>query len=331
MRALTLPALLLTASLAAQTFTAADAVPPNGTFEFSRFAADASELSGVDTVGAGLTWNMSGLTWETDVPFTLTVMPAADSEFSALAPEATTCLLESIPGDIDLHWFYRNASDMLEAIGIVGVIPGIATELESTCPRLLLNYPATLGSVVNSGVIGCDFTIGVESVERKVLSTGTLVLPFGSIPNMALIRTSICQLDLIDPKGGEEVVCYHSYEWYAPGNLLRPALSVSILNEEWSTAFLEVPTSSTSVNELHTNTSQLSLSPNPASDQLMIMNTDGHPLGELSILSTDGRTVHTAFANTDRMQLDVQGLAPGLYSVLRVADGQRAVVRFVKE
>jgi hypothetical protein len=331
MRALTLPALLLTASLAAQTFTAADAVPPNGTFEFSRYVADASEWSGVDTVGTGLTWNMSGLTWEADEPFTLTVMPAADSEVAALAPDATTCLLESISGDIELHWFYRNASDMLEAIGIVGVIPGITAELESTCPRLLLNYPATLGSVINSGIIGCDFTVGAESVERKVLGTGTLVLPFGSIPNMALIRTSICAVDDLDPKGGGEIVCNHNYAWYAQGNLLRPALTMSILNEEWSTAFLEVPTSSTSVNELHTNNSQLSLSPNPASDQLMLMNTDGHPLGELSILSNDGRTVYTAFANTDRMQLDVQGLVPGLYSVLRVADGRRAVLRFVKE
>jgi hypothetical protein len=331
MRALTLPTLLLSASLAAQTFTAADAVPPNGTFEFSRFVADASELSGVDTVGTGLTWNMSGLTWEADAPFTLTVMPAADSEVASLAPEATTCLLESMPGDIDLHWFYRNASDMLEGIGVVGVIPGIATELESSCPRLLLNYPATLGSVINSGVSGCDFTIGVESVERKLLGTGTLVLPFGSIPNMALIRTSICAVDDLDPKGGGEIVCTHRYEWYAPGNLLRPVLTVFMQNGEWGTANLEVLTGSTSVNDVLSNDAQLSLSPNPASDQLMIMNTDGHPLGELSILSTDGRTVHTAFANTDRMQLDVQGLVPGLYSVLRVADGQRAVVRFVKE
>lgn len=330
MRALALPALLLSVSLAAQTFTAADAVPPNGTYEFSRFVADASELSGVDTVGAGLTWNISGLTWEADEPFTLTVMPAANSEVASLAPEATNCLLEIIPGDIELHWFYRNASDVLESIGVVGVIPGIATELESTCPRLLLNYPATLGSVINSGVIGCDFTIGVESAERKVLGTGTLVLPLGSLPNMALIRTSICAVDDINPKEND-IVCTHRYEWFAPGNLLRPMLTVFMINGQWNTAYLEVLTGSTSVNEVLSNDARLSLSPNPASDQLMIMNTDGHPLGELSILSTDGRTVQTAFANTDRMQLDVHDLAPGLYSVVREADGRRTVVRFVKE
>ncbi|MBK7945746.1 MAG: hypothetical protein IPJ85_10745 [Flavobacteriales bacterium] len=68
MRATTLPALLLSASLAAQTFTAADAVPPNGTFEFSRYFADASLWSGVDTIGPGLIWNMSGLDWEADDP-----------------------------------------------------------------------------------------------------------------------------------------------------------------------------------------------------------------------------------------------------------------------
>lgn len=330
MRAITLPILLVSVSLAAQTFTAADAVPPNGTYEFSRFVADASEWSGADTVGTGLTWNMSGMAWEADGSFTLTAMPAADSEFAALAPGATNCLLEIIPGDIELHWFYRNASDVLESIGVVGVIPGIATELESTCPRLLLNYPATLGSVINSGVIGCDFTIGVESAERKVLGTGTLVLPLGSLPNMVLIRTSICEVDVINPKEND-IVCTHRYEWFAPGNLLRPMLTVFMINGQWNTAYLEVLTGSTSVNEVLTSDARLSLSPNPASDQLVLMNTDGHPLGELSILSADGRAVHTAFANTDRMQLDVQGLAPGLYSVLRVADGRRAALRFVKE
>lgn len=331
MRAITLPTLLLSASLAAQTFTAADAVPPNGTYLFSRFYADASEWSGVDTVGAGLTWNISGLTWEADEPFTLTVMPAANSEVASLAPEATTCLLESMPGDIELHLFYRNASDMLEAIGVVGVFPGSTPELEGSCPRLLLNYPAALGTVIDPGLIGCDFTIGVESVERKVLGTGTLVLPFASLPNMALIRTSICAIDNINPKGGDDIVCTHRYEWFASNNLLRPWLSVYMQNGEWNNADLELPSALTSVSELHVNAAHITLSPNPASDQLMIMNTDGHPLGELSILSTDGRTVHTAFANTDRMQLDVYDLAPGLYSVVRVADGRRAVVRFVKE
>ena len=328
MRALTLPALLLTASLAAQTFTAADAVPPNGTFEFSRFVADASELSGVDTGGARLTWNMSGLTWETDAPFTLTVMPAADSDVASLAPEATICLLESMPGDIDLHWFYRNASDILEGIGIVGVIPGITPELETTCPRLLLNYPATLGSVINSGVIGCDFTIGVESVERKVLATGTLVLPFGTLPNMVLIRTSICE---VDPFGKGEIICTARYEWFASGNLLRPWLTVFMVNGEWITAYLEVPSAFLSVLE-HTIAASLAISPNPSFDLVQINNVNGLPLGEVSMHAADGRVVLSNGPSlADRLQLDVRHLAPGLYTVRSATDGRVQVLRFVKE
>ena len=332
MRALTLPALLLSASLAAQTFTAADAVPPNGTYEFSRFYADASEWSGVDTVGAGLTWNMSGLTWEADAPFTLTVMPAAESEVASLAPEATTCLLESISGDIELHWFYRNASDMLEAIGVVGVIPGFTPELEGSCPRLLLNYPAALGTVIEPGLIGCDFTIGVESVERKVLGTGTLVLPFASLPNMALIRTSICALDNVDPEGGETSVCTHRYEWFAPNNLLRPVLSVYMENEQWLNAGLELPSALTSVGELQVNAAHITLAPNPTSDQLMISTTNGQALGEVRIHAADGRVVRElGGVALDRLTVDVQDLKPGVYTVSCNTGAVPVVLRFVKE
>jgi len=330
MRATTLPALLLSASLAAQTFTAADAVPPNGTFEFSRYFADASLWSGVDTIGPGLIWNMSGLDWEADDPFTLTVMPAADSEFASLAPEATSCLLESMPGDIDLHWFYRNASDILEGIGIVGVIPGIATELETTCPRLLLNYPATLGSLINSGVVGCDFTLGVESVERKVLGTGMLVLPFGVLPNMVLIRTSICEEDVLNPKGND-IVCTHRYEWFAPGNLLRPWLTVFTYNEEWNSAYLEVPSALLGVNE-YGSAASIALSPNPAYDRVQITNLHGLPLGEVNVFAADGRVVYSeAKAQSDHLVLHVQHLAPGLYTLRSMGDGRVQALRLVKE
>jgi hypothetical protein len=331
MRALTLPALLLSASLAAQTFTAADAVPPNGTYEFSRYYADASEWSGVDTVGTGLNWNLSTLDWETDEGFTLTVMPAASSAVASLAPDATSCLLETIPGEIDLHWFYRNANDMLEGIGIVGVVPGITPELETTCPRLLLNYPASLGSVISSGLEGCDFTIGVESVERKVLGTGTLVLPFASLPNMALIRTSICAVDMINPKGGNDIICTHRYEWFAPNNLLRPWLTIYMQNGTWNSAYLELPSALTSVSELTADAARFTLSPNPTSDHLMLSTINGQALGEVRIHAADGRMVREVGMDAaDMITLDVQDLPAGLYTIVMTTNGQRIATRFVK-
>lgn len=331
MRAATLPTILLSASLAAQTFTAADAVPPNGTFEFSRYYAEASAWSNVDTIGPGLIWNMTGLDWETDAPFTLTVMDATSSAFGSLAPEATTCMLEQSAGEFDLHRFYRNASDMLEAIGLVADAPGIPPELEDICPRLLLNYPATLGSVIDPGTAGCGSFIGLESVERKVLATGTLVLPFGSIPNMVLMRTSFCAVDVINPKGGNDITCTPQYEWYAPGNLLRPLLTVYTYFGEWNSAYLEVPTALLSVNE-HASAITIALSPNPAVEQLQITNVNGLSLGEVSVHAADGRVVFSeAKTQRDRLQLDVQHLAPGLYTVRSMADGRVQALRFVKE
>jgi hypothetical protein len=331
MRAVTLPLLLLSASLAAQTFTAADAVPPNGTYLFSRFYADASEWSGVDTVGAGLTWNISGLTWEADVPFTLTVMPAADSEFASLAPEATNCLMESMPGDIALHSFYRNAPDMLEALGVVGDIPGFPPELEGVCPRLMLNYPATLGTEIFPTLDGCDFTSDLVSVQRKVLGTGTLVTPFGSLPGMVLIRTSLCEEDP-NGKGSGDVIWTARHEWFAPNNLLRPWLIVFMQNGAWNSAYLELPSALTSVSELSTRAANITLAPNPASDELMLSSSIGQALGEVRIHAADGRVVRDlGRVATDRLSVDVQALMPGVYTVSCNTGALPVVLRFVKE
>lgn len=331
MRVYTLPLILLSAPLAAQTFTAADAVPPEGTYLFSRFYADASEWASGDTLGTGLTWNISTLDWESDQGFTLTVMPAAASEFAGLAPDATTCLLEASPGEIDIHWFYRNTADLLEAVGLVGEAPGFPPELEGVCPRLMLNYPATLGTEIFPTLDGCDFTIGVLSVVRKVLGTGTLVTPFGSLPGMALIRTSFCAEDP-NGKGSGDILCTDQYEWFAPNNLLRPWLFVQMQNGTWNSAYLELPSALTSVNEHVANATHITLAPNPTHDLLMLATTTGQALGEVRIHAADGRVIRElGRVSMDRATVDVQDLKPGVYTVNCNSCDVPVVLRFVKE
>ncbi len=77
--------------------------------------------------------------------------------------------------------------------------------------------------------------------------------------------------------------------------------------------------------------SPLSLFPNPTTDRLTLQNHNGEPLGVFTFHSSDGRLVLTELGNTDRMELDVQGLAPGLYTVRSMTHGHSAVLRFVKE
>lgn len=321
---LLLAALASSSPLAAQVLDASLVVPPFGAYTFDRAVCNAQGAA-LDTVGTGLTWNVSGLPWSADAPVIYTVMNAAANPFATLAPTANAALIESTPGQGALHWFYRNTLTELESVGVVVDIPGFPATLEPDCPQLLLTYPAPLGTVVQPGLAGCDAL--VDAVERKVLASGTLQTPAGSHPGMVLIRTSICGEDPLG-KGGS--ICDHRYAWYPPGNLLKPLLTVFLVDQEWETAILLTPTGFLGVPEA-ADAMPFTIGPNPATGHLVVQHRAGAPLGEVELRASDGRLLLSEQLRTDRWVLDVQHLAPGLYSVARTANGQRAMARFVKE
>ncbi|MBL7963505.1 MAG: T9SS type A sorting domain-containing protein [Flavobacteriales bacterium] len=308
----------------AQVLDQSQAVPPYGTYSHDRYVGDAFG-SMLDTVGTGLTWNISAIGWTADAPVTYTVMDAAANPFAALAPTANATLIESTPGQGDLHWFYRNTPTELESVGVVVDIPGFPATLEPDCPGLLLTYPAPLGTLVLPGLAGCNMDI--DAVERKVLASGTLQTPSGTYPDMVLIRTTICGLD---PGGKGETLCDHRYEWYKLDNLLKPLLIVFLVDQEWGTAILLTPTGFLAVEEI-AEASSLTIHPNPAIDRLIVEHRSGLLLGEVALYAPDGRLLLSEQTTADRLVLDVQDLAPGLYSVSRTAKEKRLVVRFVKE
>lgn len=75
-----------------------------------------------------------------------------------------------------------------------------------------------------------------------------------------------------------------------------------------------------------------SLFPNPTTDHITLQSRDGGPLGMVRILSAEGRTVRELGMHmTDRAELDVQGLSPGLYTVIASTRNASSPLRFVKQ
>ena len=86
----------------------------------------------------------------------------------------------------------------------------------------------------------------------------------------------------------------------------------------------------TGVEELERST--LSLFPNPATDRITLQSRDGSALGMVRIISAEGRTVQQiGMQLTDRAEMDIQGLAPGMYTVIASTRNLSSHLRFVKE
>ncbi|MEZ4755844.1 MAG: T9SS type A sorting domain-containing protein [Flavobacteriales bacterium] len=78
--------------------------------------------------------------------------------------------------------------------------------------------------------------------------------------------------------------------------------------------------------------SNLSIFPNPAADRITLQSRDGSALGMVRIISAEGRTVQEIGMHlTDRAELDVQRLAPGMYTVIASTRNLSNHLRFVKQ
>jgi uncharacterized Ntn-hydrolase superfamily protein len=76
----------------------------------------------------------------------------------------------------------------------------------------------------------------------------------------------------------------------------------------------------------------LHLAPNPVQDRLVLPGATQR-WQEFLVFDAQGRRVPLPFvpARSDRVELDVAGLAPGPYHLVLIGDGRRSVGRFVKE
>lgn len=314
--------LLLCGTSNAQTITQGNAVPPFGSLLSNRYIAEDVPWSLLDTIGSGLTWNLTGLDFQSEGLLDLFFSDVASSSYAFSVPEASI-LVEEIEGEITYLSFYNNSAGQLDLVAF-GYDDGDDTEIFDACPTLRMTYPGVLNTIVSPILIGC----GLELVdyERRILATGSFVTAFGTLPNVVLIRTRRCETYEVDGQWFTD--CYNTYDWFNEGNILTPVLTVG-LNGATAIVVLNLPNGITGIQE--SGTSSLEIAPNPTKDRITIASNQGHALGEARIYAADGRMVREEHAATDRLSMDVQDLKPGVYTLRSSQGGMPAVLRFVKE
>ena len=324
MRILTLSTVtfLLCGTSNAQTITQANAVPPFGSLLSNRYIAEDVPWTLLDTIGSGLTWNLSGLDFQSEGLVDIIFSDAASSPYALSVPEANI-LLEEFDGDVTYLSFYNNSAGQLDLVAY-GYDDGDNTEIFDACPTLQMTYPGVLNTTVAPALTDCG--LDLVDYERRILASGSFLTPFGTLPNVVLIRTRSCET--YEEEGQWFTECYNSYDWFNEGNILTPIMTVG-LNGATASVVLNLPNGITGIQESGTGT--LELAPNPTKDLITIASNLGQTLGEVRIHAADGRMVREERVATDRLTVDAQDLKPGVYTV-RCSHGVMPVMmRFVKE
>lgn len=324
MRILTLSTVtfLLCGTSSAQTITQANAVPPFGSLQSNSYFAEDVPWSLLDTIGSGLTWNLSGLDFQSDGLLDVFFSDVATSSYAFSVPEASI-LVEEIEGEITYLSFYNNSAGQLDLIAY-GYDDGDNTEIFDACPTLQMTYPGVLNTTVAPALTECG--LDLVDYERRILANGSFVTSLGTLPNVVLIRTRRCETYENDGQWFTE--CYNSYDWFNEGNILTPIMTVGLYGAAASVV-LNLPNGITGMQE--NGTSTLELAPNPTKDLITIASTQGVALGEVRIHAADGRLVREERVATDRLTVDVQDLRPGVYTLRSSQGAMPTVLRFVKE
>lgn len=313
---------LLCGTSSAQTITQANAVPPFGSLLANRYIAEDVPWSLLDTIGSGLNWNLSGLDFQSDELLDVFISDVATSSYAFSVPEASI-LVEEIEGEITYLSFYNNSAGQLDLVAY-GYDDGDNTEIFDACPTLQMTYPGVLNTTVAPSLTNCG--LDLVDYERRILASGSFLTPFGTLPNVVLIRTRFCET--YEEEGQWFTDCYNTYDWFNEGNILTPVLTVG-LDGAIASVVLNLPNGITGMQE--NGTSTLELAPNPTKDLITIASTQGVALIEVRIHAADGRLVREERVATDRLTVDVQDLQPGVYTVRCSHGAMPVVLRFVKE
>ncbi len=317
-RSILLPSILAVAltPAAAQTLTQADAVPPPGTYVIDRSVASGDFASGFDTVGIGLHWDVSAIEWFLEASYTMEVTTPASTAYADLFPGANACVIDHEDQSMPRYTFHRNSPDTLQLIGSMVHPDGLPIEIQEECPGLRMRYPATLNSLIGPSTLGC--TMFEEESTRKVLAFGSLTSASGTLPNVVLVRTSICYEDPFAPKG-QGMICDDHYNWYAVGNLLVPVMYMQVASVDHLRLFW--PVGATGIDD-PLDPHALSIWPNPVHDVLHVSTSVDHPLGAVRIIGADGRIVmELTSTHTALTTVEVQHLPAGVYTLVASEGG----------
>ena len=280
--------------------------------------------------GAQQTWDLSGLT--TDSTSLVRILPVASTPNGNLFPNATYA-----EDDGGVITYFRSTPT---GIQFAGSDDGEGTLITYSQMGRHLSFPCSFGSTWTDTEVGA-FDLEDIHVDRSGTVTatadgyGTLVMPFGTIPNVLRVHWVNTGQDVMDLFTMNYT--YDSYIYLTPGNQYPIAQlvtsSVAVLGNTQTVQFSRwVGSLSTDVAAIAEVEDGLHVFPNPATDELRfeVPADMGHGI-RATITDARGQMVRDEPVTADSAPIDLRALHSGMYQLSLISPaGERRFARFTK-
>jgi hypothetical protein len=291
--------------------------------------------------GSAVTWDFSqlvGLNGQTKV---IELVDPATTPAASYYPTSTKAF--NIQGS--LTNFFNSTVNNRVSQGFVFEEPSFGTVLAvfSTNEQQTVQYPFANGDNFSdnfSGTLAFDFNGAPQNptctgnAYMQIDGQGTLNLPQAtSIPNVIrykTVDTVFTQVIFVIPLDVEIVRTQYEYYDYASGNLpvfihtnvkIQQAGATAPLADQTVVLSSVEPTMFAGMEE---NTAlNITVFPNPTSDELMITNIQEN--AKIELIDALGNVMRKTYAETNQVNMNVEGLASGNYFVRIVSDESTAL------
>lgn len=290
--------------------------------------------------GEALTFDFSGLT----ATGTVTWNWFDPSEYSNAAAFPTATIAGSNGMDT---MFYRTTASGFERVGEWQNWLGVYNvEVPLTDGPLTLELPLTHEGDWSDAISaqfeidGGGTTVRTGTITGVADAYGWLQLPTGDPVPVLRVYTRLNETNTINSFIPITVTHKrHEYAYYAMWlgtpvlRTISDSLTSSLNVNQYSSSTEWLGEAALSVAAAQGDAFHLQLFPNPANDRVELVHTDAHAATRLQLFDATGKVVLSRELGTtagQRRTIDVQGLAPGLYTVqLTDAKGARSVKRLV--
>lgn len=284
---------------------------------YTAYNADTSAQPG--TSGDNQTWNFATLSINpvaTSLPY---VAPSATPYPSAF-PAATAATNKGEP-----YTYYKVNSSEFSILGYHVLTPSNDT-IKYTDPQKLFNYPFSFQNTFTDNFLSAVFVQGINTVRKGVSTTtadglGTLILPSGSYSN--ILRVKIIQ-DYVDSNLYTKFYTHiETYSWY-DGSHKNPVFKIEKKTSTMGGNYKNVLVSSdvyVGIDNAEKNNQQLSVFPNPATDNITIMlDPKEQSLLQIAVFDMQGKMIKDfggpgLLCGNNQLALDVADIPGGIYFV----------------
>lgn len=314
----------------AQTLNQGNTAPVIG----DQFTLHVADYIAPGAAGSGQTWNLAGI--NSLASGNLTYVSVASTANGASYPQATLAAEQD-----GYAAYFKVTSGGLENAGVQ--LP--TADMVYSNPEMLLKFPSSMGTNWNDPW-STTYTISGITISRSgtvagsVDGTGTLVMPYGSVPNVVRVKV---EENYSDATQGSTFASYVStnYYYYKAG-IHSPLAQISEVttttngSSQTSQGGKWLEGSQVGIQELLSNAIGVDLYPNPAKSNSTMVFTSNGGSHSVDLLDASGHVVRQeelmVQPGISRHELDLHGLQSGLYMVrITAKDGSQGVQRLVVE